>query len=81
MTDYVISEEQLSAITIVLKHSGVPTERNVLLTEIRSRPLSDELKKEWERIYKILESKCVEYKGVPVIHYSVIEDIFLRGEP
>jgi len=38
-------------------------------------------KKERERLYKLLESKCVEYKGVPVVHYNEIEDIFLRGEP
>ena len=43
MTDFVISEEQLSAIEMGLKMGGITVKRNVLLTEIRSRPLSDEL--------------------------------------
>ena len=38
------------------------------------------LKAERERLYKILESKSVEYHGAPVIHYSEIEDIFLRSD-
>ena len=50
MTDYVISEEQLSAIELVLKFAGVTIKRNVLLSEIRSRPLSDELAKERENV-------------------------------
>jgi len=50
MTDYVISDEQLSAIELVLKFAGVTIKRNVLLSEIRSRPLSDELAKELEAL-------------------------------
>jgi len=54
MTDFVISEEQLSAIEMGLKMGGITVKRNVLLTEIRSRPLSEELKKERERVLKDL---------------------------
>ena len=43
MTDFVISEDELSAIEIILKQAGIPIKRNVLLTEIRSRKLSTEL--------------------------------------
>jgi len=40
---FVISEDELSAIEIILKQAGIPIKRNVLLTEIRSRKLSTEL--------------------------------------
>jgi len=36
--EYIITEPQLAAIEIILKRVGVPMKRNVLLTEIRSRP-------------------------------------------
>ena len=36
--EYIITEPQLAAIEIVLKQAGIPMKRNVLLTEIRSRP-------------------------------------------
>ena len=47
---FIISEEQLSAIEMGLKMGGITVKRNVLLTEIRSRPLSEELKKEREKL-------------------------------
>ena len=43
MSDFVISEDKLSAIEIILKQAGIQIKRNVLLTEIRSRKLSTEL--------------------------------------
>jgi hypothetical protein len=39
----------LIAIEIILKQAGIPTKRNVLLTEIRNTSLISELKKERER--------------------------------
>lgn len=36
--DYIITDSQLAAIEIILKQAGIPVKRNVLLTEIRSRP-------------------------------------------
>lgn len=52
---YLISEGQLIAIEIILKHAGIPTKRNVLLTEIRNTSLISELKKERERVFYLLE--------------------------
>ena len=49
MVDFVISEDKLSAIEIILKQAGIQIKRNVLLSEIRSRKLSEELKKERDR--------------------------------
>ena len=72
MTDYIISEEHISSIERRL---------GIILSMPRSRTLAVELKTERERVYKILETKCVEYHGAPVIHFSDIEDMFLRGEP
>jgi len=74
MTDFIISDEMLQQ---EVYNGRIPLS---VAETIRSRPLSSALKAERERIYKILESKSVEYHGAPVIHYSEIEDIFLRSE-
>ena len=50
MIDFVISEDKLSAIEIILKQAGIQIKRNVLLSEIRSRKLSEELKKERNKL-------------------------------
>ena len=83
MTDFIISEEQLSAIEMGLKMGGITVKRNVLLTEIRSRPLSDELKKERERVLDKLECWRIQVNNRDGKHRVelglMIES--LRGEP
>jgi len=79
MTDFVISEEQLSAIEMGLKMGGITVKRNVLLTEIRSRPLSDELKKERERVLcELLAYIHPDSRAGCVIKEKLKE---LRGDP
>jgi hypothetical protein len=92
MTDYVISEDKLSAMEIILKQCGIPMKRNVLLTEIRSRLLEAELKKEREKYDPILEhmiALCDEIieKQDPQSRWGFNSLLikrkieFLRGEP
>ena len=51
-----------------------------LITIDKCGVLSEALKAEREKLYKTLESKCVEYHGAPLVHFSSIEDIFLRSK-
>jgi len=58
MTSFVITEDQLLTIEMVLKQSGITIKRNVLLSEIRSCTLFDVLSRERERILTPLLKLC-----------------------
>lgn len=59
---YLISEDQLIAIEMILKQSGIPMKRNVLLTEIRNTSLIAERKEILTQITAILDRRkvCME---------------------
>jgi hypothetical protein len=79
---YVITEDQLFAIMNVSKQGGISIKRNVLLSEIRSHPLSDEhvwmtpeeeekkiRKDERERVLSECCSQCPIKEEIPLEEY------------
>ena len=76
---YVISEEQIKRYR--LDSYIVPDDIKKLASEeIRSRPLSEELKKERERVLDKFER---EIRSIPQTHFASVMYIIesLRGEP
>ena len=81
MIDFVISEDKLSAIEIILKQAGIQIKRNVLLSEIRSRPLPEELKKERDRVIKHLEEfTWLRYSENRICEKGMDEHCEIRSE-
>ena len=86
MTDFVISEEQIEQFGDYVEDDDNRSEEKYknarsLAAKIRSRPLSDELKKERERLYKLLEEfTWLRYSENRICEKGMDEHCEIRSE-